>query len=230
VNILIDNDGHPRLTGFSQVTIVSEQRTMTPPPQAGGTIPWMSPELLYPEKFGLKKSYPTRESDCYALGMVIYEVLSGQAPFATYRDPEVVYMVLGGEHPKRPRGVEGRPFTDEVWEVLERCWKQQPGDRQNAKGVLMGLEGNLSPSWPSSGEDGGVLESDTDERSFVTESGPGTFSSLDLKLTINRRCAMIGPSVGDGDSGLMVPRPTGNPGILRVGGLLVQGFRKFFRA
>ena len=37
----------------------------------------MSPELLYPERFGVPESEnnrPTRQSDCYALGMVIYEV------------------------------------------------------------------------------------------------------------------------------------------------------------
>ena len=37
----------------------------------------MSPELLHPEKFGMLESEdnrPTRQSDCYALGMVIYEV------------------------------------------------------------------------------------------------------------------------------------------------------------
>jgi len=36
---------------------------------SAGTVRWMSRELL----FG-KNSAPTRESDCYALGMVIYEV------------------------------------------------------------------------------------------------------------------------------------------------------------
>ena len=42
----------------------------------GGTVRWMSPELLDPERFGIPGSEgrPTRESDCYALGMVIYEV------------------------------------------------------------------------------------------------------------------------------------------------------------
>jgi len=37
----------------------------------------MSPELLYPERFGipeLEGDRPTRQSDCYALGMLIYEV------------------------------------------------------------------------------------------------------------------------------------------------------------
>jgi len=38
-----------------------------------GTFRWMSPELLDPPRFG-SNGRPTRESDCYALGMVIYEV------------------------------------------------------------------------------------------------------------------------------------------------------------
>ena len=43
----------------------------------GGTRRWMSPEILHPERFGMLESEdnrPTRQSDCYALGMVIYEV------------------------------------------------------------------------------------------------------------------------------------------------------------
>ena len=37
----------------------------------------MSPELIDPKRFGIPPSEgdkPTRQSDCYALGMVIYEV------------------------------------------------------------------------------------------------------------------------------------------------------------
>ena len=37
----------------------------------------MSPELLEPDMFGIPQSEgdrPTKQSDCYALGMVIYEV------------------------------------------------------------------------------------------------------------------------------------------------------------
>ena len=41
---------------------------------AGGTLPWISPELLDPERFGASDNRPTKGSDCYALGMVVYEV------------------------------------------------------------------------------------------------------------------------------------------------------------
>jgi hypothetical protein len=43
----------------------------------------MSPELLDPELFRIPQSEgdrPTRQSDCYALGMVIYEVRIRASP------------------------------------------------------------------------------------------------------------------------------------------------------
>jgi len=49
-------------------TVLSETLIST-----GGTFCWMAPELLDPPRFG-SNGRPTRESDCYALGMVIYEV------------------------------------------------------------------------------------------------------------------------------------------------------------
>lgn len=36
---------------------------------SAGTVRWMSPELLFDQD-----SRANRESDCYALGMVVYEV------------------------------------------------------------------------------------------------------------------------------------------------------------
>jgi serine/threonine protein kinase len=39
-----------------------------------GTIPWMSPELPDPRRFGLRHSRSTKASDVYALGMLILEV------------------------------------------------------------------------------------------------------------------------------------------------------------
>jgi len=43
---------------------------------SGGCPRWTSPELLDPKKFNTSGPRPTKESDRYALGMVIYEVRS----------------------------------------------------------------------------------------------------------------------------------------------------------
>jgi len=40
----------------------------------GGTTRWMSPELLDPDQFKITDCRPTKQSDCYAFGMVVYEV------------------------------------------------------------------------------------------------------------------------------------------------------------
>ena len=59
----------------SRTSVISDDTLMSF--TGGGTRRWMSPELLDPEMFGMPESEdnrPTRQSDCYALGMVIYEV------------------------------------------------------------------------------------------------------------------------------------------------------------
>jgi len=100
----------------------------------------MSPELFEPERFGLRDSRRTKSSDCYALGMLTYEVLSGSIPFARYSKYVTISRVLRGERPERPQGVEGNCFTDEVWSITERCWKHQPSDRPSIDCVLQCLE------------------------------------------------------------------------------------------
>ena len=108
----------------------------------------MSPELFEPERFGLKESRSTKYSDRYALGMVVYEVLSGRSPFSRYHGYAVVPKILKGERPGRPRGAEGTWFTDDIWSTLEHCWKPVPGDRPRIRDVLQCLD-NASRSWMS---------------------------------------------------------------------------------
>jgi len=103
----------------------------------------MSPELFDPET---KDQCPTKYSDCYALGMVIYEVLSGHVPFYQFPTQAIPGKVFRGDRPERPQGAEGVWFTDEVWEVLGFCWAPQPEDRPSIEDVLQCLD-EASRSW-----------------------------------------------------------------------------------
>jgi len=172
-NILVNHNGRACLADFSLLTVISDQETFISTCREGGTIPWMSPELLDPESFGLKESRLTKKSDCYALGMVIYEVLSGQAPFAPSKAP--VVKILCGECPEKPQGAEGTRFTDGIWGMLELCWKRQPGDRPSPNTVLQCLQGVTPPSRPPphTGED---EERDSDDQSDTTSSDSSAFS------------------------------------------------------
>ena len=148
-NILIDQAGHARLADFGLLTIALDVTNATSSNSfiPGGTWRYMSPELIDPEKFDLKDGRQTRFSDCYALGMVIYEVLSGRVPFSRHDGLAIVAAIVKGERPgRRPWGEEGTWFTDDIWAMLECCWKPNPGDRPTIEGVLQHLEG-ASRSW-----------------------------------------------------------------------------------
>ena len=170
-NILIDNNGRARLAGFG-LTVVSDESTITFPAMAGGTIRWMSPERFDPVRFGLKENHPTKESDCYALGMVIYEVLSGETPYAECNQLVVVQKILAGERPGKLQGAQGTRFTVGLWQTLEDCWKPQPGDRPSLNIVLRCLQDAARP--PRSPDVDGDVEVDTDDQLDAAASDPST--------------------------------------------------------
>jgi len=130
-NILIDQTGNARLADFGLITIRSDSSSCG----QGGTVRWMSPELLSPQEFGFTKSHSTKSSDCYALGMVIYETISGNPPFYELTTHAVLSKVLDGVRP--PRGMK---FTESLWKTLELCWAPQPNDRPGIEDVLQRLE------------------------------------------------------------------------------------------
>ena len=158
-NVMIDHTGQARLADFGLLTFVSDP---TDPTNSGsvtcaGTTRWMSPELLHPEQFGFEQSWPTKESDCYALGMVILEVLSEAPPFAGDKEFIVMRKVIEGKRPERP---EGARFTDDLWRTLQQCWLPQPKGRPTIEAVFQCL-GQVSrvprrlPLVPGGAETGG---------------------------------------------------------------------------
>jgi hypothetical protein len=185
----------------------------------------MSPELLDPGIFGLKKRRSTKESDCYALWMVIYEVLSGQTPFSPSKAPVVMRKVLNGERPERPQGNNVKYFTDGIWRVMQFCWKSLPRDRIRAKDVLLGLEGNPALSRLSSDVDED-METDRDDQSDITTSDAGTFSPFHPKHTSNYPCTIIEPQIAGGDNELPAPPRAGNS----KQGWLVRNTQKVLKA
>lgn len=110
----------------------------------------MAPELLNPENpagennllVGAsaggpnKISRPTKESDVYALAMVMIEVLSGRAPFDQHRDTVVIFKVLSGNRPERPTSTE---VSDDVWKLIQNCWFKDPMQRSKLEGVIESL-------------------------------------------------------------------------------------------
>ena len=128
----------------------------------------MSPELIIPEKFGYKTSRLTKSSDCYALGMVIYETVGGNTPFHEHTDVAASIQVILGQHPTR-----GEMFPDHLWGMMELCWTPQPDDRPRITDVLQCLKKTSSSSEsPSNGPS--AIQMGTSDTTLTLDLGYAT--------------------------------------------------------
>jgi len=96
----------------------------------------MAPELILPEKFGFEKGVPSKEADIHALGMTVYQVLTGKWPFYPKREAEVMHAVISGERPPKPENAEEIEMTEVVWELLVECWREDRTKRPNISEIL----------------------------------------------------------------------------------------------
>ena len=78
-NILINSKCRACLADFGLASIVEDASSVDGPPthKAGGTIRWMAPEILDPDRYGYikkaRRKLPSKCTDIYALGMTILE-------------------------------------------------------------------------------------------------------------------------------------------------------------
>lgn len=143
VNILVKDDGSACLADFGLMSIVLDPETadITTSTDGGtrGTYGWMGPELFYPNDFGLPRFQLTKESDCYAFGMVVYEVLSGKVPFGDLKQPwQIPMAVHKGARPSMPDGTF--PGMTELWNIAQECWSPKPWDRPTFLTVVEKLD------------------------------------------------------------------------------------------
>ena len=91
-NILIDDKGQPRLMNFDHARLMVSDNVSVGPPPADPDVPraYLAPELAHP---GLT---PTPAADLYGLGVILFEMLTGDTLYETPEEAAQANTSLGG--------------------------------------------------------------------------------------------------------------------------------------
>jgi serine/threonine-protein kinase len=123
-NILLqinDEIADVRLTDFG-IARVFAGAGLTTPHAIIGTPHYMAPESI-------SGGDATPAADVYALGVVLYELISGRTPYAG--EPLAVLHRHVDDTPHRPAGM-----PDDVWWVIEACMDKDPAGRPTAADLV----------------------------------------------------------------------------------------------
>src|SRR4029078_5038509 len=128
-NILFDKNGEPHLTDFGLARLLDTQSSVTRLIDVLGTPSYMAPEQAAGETAKLSKA-----TDVYGLGAVLYQLLTGQPPFAGGTTYETIRLLRDTE-PRPPRLLNSKVNRD-LSTICLKCLEKDPKRRYPAAAGL----------------------------------------------------------------------------------------------
>ncbi|KAH7908821.1 kinase-like domain-containing protein [Hygrophoropsis aurantiaca] len=115
----------------------SERRraSSTQGPSHGGTVVYQAPEIFEDQPVSFA-------ADVYAFGMILYEIFSKQQPFRGMTRYAVQNAIAKRVRPERPK--DG--ISNALWELIQRCWTQDPNERPEIGVIVQQLSSFVPPS------------------------------------------------------------------------------------
>ncbi len=147
-NIIVTRDpGQPERVkivdfGIAKAVGGGAGQDLTEPGFVAATVHYASPELL--------RGRPEKRSDVYALGVVLYEILTSHRPFEATNQAELFSMILdpGVTPPSLDQAGPGRGYPRALQGVLDRALERDPEKRFSSAAefsdAVMGLVPQLA--------------------------------------------------------------------------------------
>ncbi len=139
-NVLVAEDGRLKVTDFG-IAHAGEGSDMTEAGSVIGTAQYLSPEQARGDEV-------TAASDCYAVGIVLYEMLTGRLPFEGGA-PVAVAMKQISDPPAPPR-VHEPSIPPELDRIVLRALEKRPSERyrtaEDFAEALMAVRPALGPT------------------------------------------------------------------------------------
>jgi serine/threonine-protein kinase len=126
-NILISRDGDPLLSDFGIAKIYEETLQLTGDGMLVGTPTYMAPEQLQGQPVDAR-------SDIYALGVVLYQAVTGEPPFVA--ETPLAVMLMHIHNPLRPPHQLNPAIPEAIERVILRAMAKEPNDRFQTAGEM----------------------------------------------------------------------------------------------
>jgi serine/threonine protein kinase len=121
-NVLIDQQGRPRITDFGLAKQVASNSGLTATGQVMGTPAYMSPE----QALGGKRIIGP-QTDVYALGAILYNMLTGETPFDGDTVTEVLCKVISDTAPAI--GLKNQDIPESLDRIYQKALAKDPAQR-----------------------------------------------------------------------------------------------------
>lgn len=121
-NILLDGENRPHITDFGLAKILDDESSLTLTLAIMGTPAYMAPE----QAAGRTKDLTTA-ADIYSLGVILYELLCGQPPFAGNSTTAVLREVVEADPP--PMRKQNREVDADLETICLKCLEKDPARR-----------------------------------------------------------------------------------------------------